>query len=179
MPEYRIVEPDEAREILLSDGDVNAFLTYMGLFSREILKYLKSRGMRSGTTGYSKLLLHKNAKKLSRAIAGDAYILDFRKNSSRKILKRTYPGDQIYFEASFFWTFSGYARIIYEVLDSPVSPTNPVSILAKAVENNGIKASNYGNKRVCYRYARKLEKLGFEVQLKENINKDLQGYETN
>jgi hypothetical protein len=165
MPEYKIVGTTKAREILLNDEKVNRFLNYMGLFSNEINDYLMANGILVNK-GHSvqSLFPHKNANALSTKVAGNLYQIKYgEKRGDAVIEKRLYPGMCIYYHDDFFGEFSGYPRIIYEVLDSSVRG-NSVNVLSTTVEKSNTRAHDFhpllADENVC-RYARRLSNLGF------------------
>ncbi len=163
MQEYVTVSRIEAREMLLKDTTTNKFLTSMGLFTKEIINYLESKKVKPKCKIWE-LLPYKDADTLSEKIAGNFYGLTLRGKSRRRILqKRTYPGKNIFYTGNAFMYLAGYPRLIYEVLDSSrVFHTNPVNILATAVENGNVGIWKFGSRnRVLSRYTRRLENLGF------------------
>lgn len=166
MQEYRTLGATETRQILLGDKKVNTFLNYLGLFPREMRNSLKSGGFTLKTFNYYKLFPHKDAEALSQKIAGEQFKLSVTANYTRKVRpKIVYPGESVYFIGDLFGEFSGYPRIIYEVLDSSVR-YNPVNILAFIVQNensniSGIRKFFPTDNGTLERCFRKLSNLGF------------------
>ncbi|HKZ45356.1 MAG TPA: hypothetical protein VJ343_01500 [archaeon] len=164
MREYKMSGKDIIRKFLEKDGRIYKFLEYMGLFTAEIKNYLMANGMvASKDLNLRSLLQHKNANVLSTKIAGNRFQVIYRAicgESSRR--RKACPGECIYYHGDFFGDFSGYPRIIYEVLDSSVR-FNPVNLLSAAAEKGSARVRDFysmfpGNAFSC---ARKLSNLGF------------------
>ena len=116
----------EVRELVLQDVDVSDFLKHLGLFSLELKKYLVSRDIK--VPQYTGLFQYKPSGKLFEKIAGRHFNISHGYGSGGSDRsRRQYPGPSIYFLMN-YGVFDGWARIIYEVLDSKVK-TNRVNVL--------------------------------------------------
>lgn len=147
MKEYEILGVVKARELLMNDKEVYRFLTYMGLFTKEIKDYLMENGLRLRRGRFRRLFPHKHANALSTKIAGDCYKVKYGKKREAALAKRkskrmSYPGMCIYYDGDFFSEFSGYPRIIFEVLDSSVR-SNAVNLLAITVEKGSTRVYDF------------------------------------
>jgi len=161
MQDYKIVGTIKARELLMSDEKVNRFLTYMGLFTNEINNYLMANDVLvKKNRSLGSLFPHKNANALSTKIAGKRYQIKYGLARGDAVVeKRSYPGMCIYYNSNFFDEFSGYPRIIYEVLDSSVY-TNPVNILNKVVEKGNADIHDFSpmqSSTDVWRYAKNFQ----------------------
>jgi hypothetical protein len=167
MQDYEIIGTTKARELLLNDEKVNRFLTYMGLFTKEINNYLIAYGVLARKDhGVQDLFPHKNANALSTKVAGNRYQIKYGLARGDAVVeKRSYPGMCIYYHDDFFGEFSSYPRIIYEVLDSSAMASS-VNVLSMAVERGSVSVQdvyttlNANNVRASG-YARRLSNLGF------------------